>query len=103
MKTLNRPTSTTTPTHSQVAALGEAARSLWANEPNVSHRQRERLVMQLLAVESDVERLWLRSSCDALRSEDIGDIRNCAERLALLEQRWHGAIEDQHFTGKDIA
>ena len=93
MQTLHRPTNTNTPSRTQIAALGVTARTLWASEPRVSNRQRESLLVQLLAVEADVERLSLRNFSDAVGPEDGADLRNCSERLARLQRHWSGAAE----------
>lgn len=88
MKTLNRQTASMDPSRNQVEALSQTVRTLWSATPSGGSQQRETLVVQLIRLDSDIERLRIRDAIGELCPEDIGELSNCAERLVQLERRW---------------
>ena len=87
MKTLDRQTASSIPTRNQLETLSRNARALWSATPPGNPDQRENLCMQLICLESDIDRLRIRSSSGQL-AENLGKLSNCAERLGELERRW---------------
>ena len=79
------------PAADTLAHLAATIRTLWASEPVVGASHREDTVFLLLELKTDVERLSLRHACGTLGPEDLGEIRNCADRLARIERHWTGA------------
>ncbi len=88
MKTINRQNASNKPTRIQVEALSRVARMLWSTNPPVEPQLRESLLVELTWVESDLERLRIRSVIGEIRAQDSGELDSCAERLAELERRW---------------
>ncbi len=88
METLTRKTASRTATRNQVDALSRTVQGLWSATPTDEPAQREMLLVRLTGLEFDIERLRFRSAIGELRSDDLGDLRDCAERLAQLERQW---------------
>lgn len=89
METINRQTASARPTRSQIESLTCVVQRLWATQPAGDPDQRESLSVQLTRLEADLDRLHIRAAISELRPEDVGELRNCAERLAQLQRRWH--------------
>ncbi|MFT5202587.1 MAG: hypothetical protein ACI9C1_001980 [Candidatus Aldehydirespiratoraceae bacterium] len=88
METLDQPTASSDPSRIQLEALSQTIQDLSSAAPYGEPHRRASLSVQLIRLESDVQRLRIRSAAGEFHSEEIGELRNCRERLAQLERRW---------------
>ncbi len=92
MKTFNRQTASNNSTPLSAESLRQSARLLWALSYDSDVIHRENQVLELINLESDIERIVLRDTLGELRSEDVHELEALRERLVGLQTRWKPAI-----------
>ncbi len=93
MRTLNRQTASSNRSTKSPEALSGEARSLWLSTPSGDLDEREVLVVELINLEFDIERLLFREIIGELRTEDLQELESCSRRLSELESRWQPDVE----------
>ncbi len=75
----------------QTANLDELiaeARLLWHAEPVVHPDERERILIELIDLDLELERLTIRSRSEPLGAVDERALAHCADRLSKLRIHW---------------